>query len=129
MLYTLGANAVLVLHLAFILFAVAGGLLVLRWPRLMWVHLPAVAWAAAIEWFGWVCPLTPLENYLRGPAGGYEGGFIEHYLLPFIYPPGLTRDIQILLAVAVVAINLIVYYVLAVRWRRQAQRYKQGNKK
>ncbi|MDT8385960.1 MAG: DUF2784 domain-containing protein [Thiogranum sp.] len=123
MLYALGANAVLLLHLVFILFAVAGGLLVLRWPRLMWVHLPAVAWAAAIEWFGWVCPLTPLENYLRGP-GGYEGGFIEHYLLPFIYPPGLTRDIQILLAVAVVAINLIVYYVLAVRWHRQAQRLK-----
>ena len=102
----------------------AGGLLVPKWPRLMWLHLPAVAWAAVIEFFGWGCPLTPLENYLRGAAGAYEGGFIAHYLLPLIYPAEMTRGIQLLLGIAVVAINLIVYYVLAVR--RRARRDSQG---
>lgn len=120
MLNQLGADVVVILHLAFILFAAAGGLLVLRWPRLMWLHLPAVGWAAAIELFGWACPLTVLENRWRSAAGSYEGGFIAHYLLPIIYPPGLTRDMQIMLGVAVVAVNVIVYYVLAARRHRRS---------
>ncbi len=122
MLNQLGADLVVVLHLAFILCAVAGGLLVLQWPRLMWLHLPAVAWAAAIELFGWGCPLTVLENHWRGADGSYEGGFIAHYLLPVIYPPGLTRGMQMMLGVAVVVINLIVYYVLAARRHRRRRR-------
>lgn len=107
----MAADAVIALHLAFILFAVLGGVLVGRWPRLAWLHLPAFCWAAAIEFWGWICPLTPLENWLRerGGAGGYETGFIEHYLLPLIYPAALTREVQIVLGLLVVAINLSLY--------------------
>ncbi|MGQ0383500.1 MAG: DUF2784 domain-containing protein [Gammaproteobacteria bacterium] len=113
------ADAVLLLHLAFILFVVLGGVLVLRRPNLAWVHLPAVIWGAAIEFFGWSCPLTPLENRLRalGSEEGYSGGFIAHYLLPLIYPAGLTRGVQLALGAFVVAVNVAVYLLL---WRRQA---------
>lgn len=105
------ADAVLVLHLAFILFVVLGGFLLRRFPRLVWLHLPAVIWGAAIEFAGWICPLTPVENHLRRLAGqaGYEGGFIAHYLLPVIYPDGLTRETQWVLGAGVVAINLVAY--------------------
>ncbi len=109
--YRLLADLTLLLHLAFILFAVLGGLLVLRWRRLIWVHLTAVIWAALIEFAGWVCPLTPLENHFRRLAGqrGYEGGFIEHYLVRIIYPAGLTREMQIALGLFVLAVNLGIY--------------------
>ncbi len=119
MTYRLLADAVLVLHLAFILFVVLGGLLVLRAPRLAWLHLPTVAWAALIEFFGWICPLTPLENRLRELGGeqGYAGGFIAHYLTALIYPAGLTRNLQHLLGALVVAINLAVYLRLWLRRR------------
>lgn len=116
--YAALANLVLALHGAFVLFVVAGGLLALRWPRAAWVHLPAAAWGAGIELTGGICPLTPLENRLRELAGqaGYDGGFVEHYLLAAIYPDGLTRETQVVLGLAVLAINVAVY---AVAWRRQ----------
>ncbi len=118
MLYQALADAVLVLHLLFILFVVGGGFLLLRWPKLVWVHLPAALWGAAISFAGWICPLTPLENALRRAAGdvGYGGGFIEHYLLPAIYPAHLTSHIQTSLGLAVVVINLLIY---AWVWRRK----------
>jgi hypothetical protein len=110
-LFLIATDAVIAVHLAFILFAVLGGVLVGRWPRLAWLHLPACCWAAAIEFWGGTCPLTPLENWLRerGGAVGYETGFIEHYLLPLIYPAALTREVQIVLGLLVVAINLSLY--------------------
>ncbi len=124
MLFALLADAVVVVHAAFVVFAVAGGLLVLRWPRLGWAHLPAAAWAALIEFRGWICPLTPLENRLRRAAGGtgYETGFVEHYLTPVLYPEGLTRSHQVVLGFAVLAINLAVYLLLARRLARRRSR-------
>lgn len=118
--YPLLADAVLLFHLAFILFVVFGALLVRRFPRLVWLHLPAAAWGAAIEISGNVCPLTPLENHLRGMNGeaGYRGGFIEHYLLPVIYPHALTREMQIALGVGVVLINAAAYALLMRRRNR-----------
>ena len=113
------ADALLVLHGLFILFVLTGGALVWRWPRLAWMHLPAVAWAAWVAWAGWICPLTPLENALRHAAGqlGYSGGFVEHYLLGMIYPEGFTRGVQIGLGVFVAVLNLGVYALLIRAWR------------
>jgi hypothetical protein len=112
------ADVVLLLHGAFIAWVVLGGLAVLHWSRLAWLHLPAVAWGVWIELSGGLCPLTPLEQRLRLAAGeaGYAGGFIEHYLGALIYPAGLTRGTQWLLAGIVLAINLVAYAVL---WRRR----------
>ncbi len=112
------ADAVLVLHLAFIAFVVLGGWLVLRWPRLAWLHLPAVAWGVWISVAGRVCPLTPLENRLRALGGeaGYSGDFIEHYLTSLIYPANLTRGFQVALGLFVLAVNLVAYGLL---WRRR----------
>ena len=117
--YRLLADGVLLLHLLFILFVVLGGLLLLRWPKLVWLHLPTALWGAAIEFAGWICPLTPLENALRHAAGdaGYGGGFIEHYLVPTVYPAHLTSNIQVSLGVAVVLINLLIYAWVWRRWR------------
>ncbi len=108
------ADGVLIVHLAFILWVVLGGLLVLRWPRLAWLHLPAVAWGIYVELSGWICPLTPLENSLREAAGQstYSGGCIEHYLTALIYPDGLSRAIQFGLAALVVLINVTIYWLL-----------------
>jgi hypothetical protein len=115
------ADVVLVLHLAFIVFVVAGGLLALRWRWAPSLHLPTVLWGVWIEVSGGVCPLTPLENYLRGAADieGYSGGFIEQYLVPAVYPPALTEPLQLALAGAVVAINAGVYLWV---WRRRRRR-------
>lgn len=123
MAYRWLADLVLLLHLAFILFVTLGGLLVLRWPRLAWLHLPAAAWGAVIEFAGWICPLTPLEVGLRrsGGGAGYSGGFIERYLTAAIYPDGLTRGVQVALGLLVVAINVVVYLRLARRHRREAR--------
>jgi hypothetical protein len=120
MTYHLLADAVLVLHLLFILFVVLGGLLVLRWHWLAVFHLPAAIWGALIELTGWDCPLTAVEIGFRQHAGeaGYSGGFIEHYLMPVIYPQGLTRDIQLILAGIVIAINLAVYGWLVYQRRK-----------
>lgn len=117
MIFRLAADAVIVLHLAFIVFVGLGGFAVLRWPRLAYAHLPAVAWGALIEFAGWYCPLTPLEKRLRelGGEAGYEGGFIAHYLLPMLYPQGLTRGAQITIGVLVVAVNAAIYARLLAR--------------
>ena len=120
MLYALAADAVLLLHGAFIVFAVLGGLLV-RWRRHMAaVHLPAAGWAAAISFTGGVCPLTPLENALRLRAGEatYPGAFIEEYLLRLIYPPGLTTAVQLALGILVIAVNVAIYGWALRAWRR-----------
>lgn len=119
------ADLVLLLHAAFIVFVVLGGLVVFRHEWLAWLHLPAVAWAVYIEIAGSICPLTPLENYLREQAGGgaYETGFIEHYIAPLVYPAGLTPGIQYLLAAFVLAVNIPVYlYLLHTRKKRQPGR-------
>jgi uncharacterized protein DUF2784 len=105
------ADLVVLAHLAFILFTVFGGTLVLSWKRCIWVHVPAVVWAALIEFMGWVCPLTPLENWLReqGGGSGYRASFVEHHILPIIYPDSLARPSQVALGVVVLGINLGVY--------------------
>jgi hypothetical protein len=117
--FRLLADLVLGLHFLFVVFVVIGGVLVVRWPALAWVHLPAAIWGALIEFRGWICPLTPLEKALRERAGGagYEGGFIEHYLVPVLYPGELTREIQVALGAAVVAVNLVVYGYALRHWR------------
>jgi hypothetical protein len=109
--YRLAADLVVTLHLSFVLFVVLGGLLVLRWRRLFWVHLPCAIWGALIELTPLTCPLTRFEKSLRQAAGvaGYEGGFINHYIMPVLYPAGLTRGWSIVLGVAVVLINLAIY--------------------
>ncbi|HYO27356.1 MAG TPA: DUF2784 domain-containing protein, partial [Azonexus sp.] len=121
MIYHTLANAVLVLHLAFIVFVVLGAALSWRFPRLRWLHFVALAWAAFIEFSGGICPLTPLENRLRRMAGGegYGGGFIAHYLMPIIYPQGLTREWQMVLGVAVIVINLAAYAAIHYAGRRR----------
>jgi len=110
-LESLLADFVLLLHLAFIVFILLGGLAVAKSPRLLWLHLPAALWGVLIELMGWVCPLTPLENWLRRGAGeqGYTETFVEHYILPLVYPAGLTRNIQLVLAIIVVVVNVLVY--------------------
>lgn len=118
MAYRVLADLVLVVHLVFILFAALGGLLFVRKRWIAWIHLPTALWAALIEFAGWYCPLTPLENWLRVYGGdqGYEHGFIEHYLLPIVYPGSLTREIQIALGVLVVVVNALLYWWA---WRRR----------
>jgi hypothetical protein len=120
------ADSIVVVHLAFVAFVVAGGLLVLRWPRLAWLHVPAVVWGAYAELTATVCPLTPLENHFRhragtggGGGGGYAGGFVEHYVMPVLYPAGLTPEHQVWLGVLVVGLNAIVYGALVVHGRRR----------
>ena len=114
MAYRLLADAVVLVHTAFVAFVVLGGFLAWRWSRIAWLHVPCALWGAVIEYQGWVCPLTPLENDLRRRAGlaGYAGGFVEHYVLPVLSPAGLTRPVQALLGTLVVVVNLIAYGVL-----------------
>ena len=121
MFWRMAVDALVVIHLGFILFVMLGGLLLLRWPRLIWLHVPAVAWGVIVECLHLGCPLTPWENQLRRMAGqaGYEGGFIEHYLIPLIYPAGLTPAIQLWLGAIVVLVNAAVYAWLIGRWRRK----------
>ena len=109
--YPVLADLVVLLHVVFVVFAVLGGFLAVRWPRLIWIHLPAVIWAAIVEFCGWICPLTPLENWLRRKGGesGYASDFIAHYIFPVLYPENLTQEIQIALGVFVVLINLAIY--------------------
>ena len=117
MLWRVLADAVVVLHLLFVVFAVLGGLLALRWRWIPFVHLAALAWAAWVEFSGAICPLTPLENQLRtwGGEAGYGGGFIEHYLLPMLYPESLTRELQFWLGASLVAFNVLVYAIVIAR--------------
>ena len=119
MLYRLLADFLVILHLLFILFGLLGGLLFFwrRWTILL--HLPSAIWISVIEFQGWICPLTPLENRLRlaGGAAGYRGGFVEQYLIPIIYPPGLTRDIQLVLGVLAIGLNVAVYFFVIRSWK------------
>lgn len=117
MAYLALADLVAVIHALFVLFVVLGGWLALRWRWLPWLHLPALAWGAAVELGGWICPLTPLENWLRQAGGeaGYGTDFIGQYLLPLLYPPALTRALQMALGGAVLAANGVIYGLL---WRR-----------
>jgi Protein of Unknown function (DUF2784) len=119
-IYRILASLLLTIHLAFVLFVVLGGLLVLKWPRVAWAHLPAATWGVLIEYSGWICPLTPLENWLRAQGGesGYAGGFVEHYLLRTLYPEGLTRRDQLVLGTLVLAINVAAYAAVVARKRR-----------
>lgn len=116
------ADFIVLLHFAFVLFVVFGGLLALRWPRSTWLHLPAVVWGILIEFTGWICPLTPLENRLRRAHGeaGYQGDFVARYILRALYPEGLTRTDQLLLGGVALAINVAVYTLVLVRHRRSA---------
>lgn len=120
MLYRLLADATVVLHLGFVVFVIGGAALVWRYPKLAWLHVPAALWGAFIEFAGWICPLTPLENWLRKQGGGqtYADGFVEHYLMPVLYPQSLTRETQWLLGGAVVLINVIFYMLILRRIRR-----------
>jgi hypothetical protein len=120
MLYRILADLVVILHLAFVLFVVLGSLLALRWRRCAWIHIPAALWGAFIEFAGWVCPLTPLENWFRekGGASGYSPSFIEHYLVSLLYPTSLTRELQIALGLFALVVNLGVYGWL---WRKAAK--------
>jgi Protein of Unknown function (DUF2784) len=111
------ADLVLVVHLAFVLFVVLGGLLVLRRPWIAWLHIPAAIWGLLIEYTGWICPLTPLENSFRMQGGdaGYSGGFIEHYIHALLYPAGLTRSSQVVLGSIALILNLAAYGILISR--------------
>lgn len=114
------ADALVLAHLLFIAFVVGGGFLLLRWPRLAWLHLPAAVWGVAVEMLGWICPLTPLENHFRrlGGGSGYSGDFVERYLIPLIYPEQLSRSDQFVLGAAVLALNLLAY---GLAWRKHSR--------
>ena len=122
--YALFADLILIFHLAFIVFIVVGGLTVLYWPRMIWLHLPAAAWGVLIELAGWICPLTPLESWLRVKAGqeGFSETFVERYLLPIIYPDELTRNVQLVLAAVVFVVNGTIY---ALVWRARRTHERQ----
>ena len=119
MIYRALADFVVLLHMAFVLFAALGSVLVFKWRRVAWFHIPAALWAALIEFVGWVCPLTPLENWLRrrGGQAGYQTGFIERYLLPVIYPAPFSRSLHVVLGFLVLCVNLAIYWWI---WRRSA---------
>lgn len=119
MIYRALADFVLLLHMAFVLFAALGGVLAFKWRRVTWFHIPAALWATLIELIGWECPLTPLENWLRRKGGeaGYQTGFIERYLLPLIYPAPFPRTLHVVLGLLVLGVNLAIYWSL---WRHSA---------
>jgi hypothetical protein len=121
MVFRLLADLTVVLHVAFVVFVVLGGVLVLRWPRMAWVHLPAAAWGAWVEFADWLCPLTPLENWLRvqGAGAAYTSSFIEHYLVPLLYPASLSRHLQYALGALVLLVNAIIYAFVVVRRARE----------
>jgi Protein of Unknown function (DUF2784) len=120
LIYRRLADLVLVVHLGFVLFVVLGGLVVLKWPRVAWLHVPAAAWGVLIEYTAWICPLTPLENSfrVRGGQAGYGSGFIEHYIQPLLYPAGLTRGTQIVVGSLALLVNLSAYGVVIARRKR-----------
>jgi hypothetical protein len=119
MIFVILADAILVLHLAFVLFVIGGGLLSFKWPRAVWIHVPAMMWGALVEFMGWICPLTPLEQWLlvKGGETGYQGDFLSHYLFRILYPAGLTWDTQFTLGILVLIANTAIYVWLAHRSR------------
>ena len=120
MLYQILADFIVILHFAFIVFVLGGGILVIKWRWIIWLHIPAVIWGALISFFGWICPLTPIENMLRQVGRGeeYLTGFIEHYLLPVIYPSGLDRKMYIVMGIFVLVFNLAIYALLIAKFKR-----------
>ena len=127
MLVNFAADLIVLLHFLFILFVVLGGVLVLKRRWIAWLHIPCAIWGVLIEFFGWICPLTPLENKLRieATSSGYSGGFIDHYIMPIVYPSGLTRGMQLVLGVSVIAFNIFVYGLVI--FRPSGRRRKQEN--
>jgi len=123
MLFRLLADLVVLAHLAFVAFVILGGLLAFRFRSLLWAHVPAVIWAGVVELSGSTCPLTPLENWLRERGGGrgYRGDFIEHYVLPLLYPESLTRETQVALGLGALALNGVLYGALYRRKRRKGR--------
>ncbi|OGB25807.1 MAG: hypothetical protein A3I66_05405 [Burkholderiales bacterium RIFCSPLOWO2_02_FULL_57_36] len=122
MMYRLLADFVLIIHFAFVVFALLGGLLVLRYRKILWWHIVALCWGVAVQWADWICPLTPLENYFRriGGESGYAGGFIEHFVLKVLYPENLTLELRYVLGAVLIAVNIAVYlYVIFDRRRRR----------
>jgi len=113
MLYQLLANAVIIIHVGFVAFVVLGGFLAWRWQRVAWLHIPTALYGVTIEFVGWVCPLTPLENHFRGLAGrsGYTGGFVEHYIIPVLYPTDWTVSLRVILGTLVLFVNALAYGV------------------
>ena len=123
MIYRLAADLLVVLHILFVLFVLFGGLLALRWRWVWPVHLLSAAWGALIEFKGWICPLTPLENSMRqlGGESGYTGGFIENYLVPIVYPGNLTQELQYLFGAIVIILNIVIYIFVVNRFRKRKQ--------
>ena len=124
MLNHYAADLVVLIHFCFILFVIFGGFLVIKGRKLIWLHLPAAVWGALIEFFGWVCPLTVVENRLRqaNDGGTYSTGFIEHYIIPLIYPAGLTPDIQLILGTIVVVVNFFAYILVFKKMKNHGER-------
>ena len=121
MIYSFLADLLVLFHLVFILYVIAGALLIFKWPKTLWLHLPACFWGMTVEFTGWICPLTPWEIRLRRLAGeeGYTGSFIEHYLIPIIYPSGLTREVQMVLGGTVLIVNLSLYTLILIKRRNR----------
>lgn len=121
MIYSFLADLLVVFHLVFILYVIAGALLIIKWPKTLWLHLPSCFWGMTVEFTGWICPLTPWEIQLRRLAGeeGYTGSFIEHYLIPIIYPSGLTREVQMVLGGTVLIVNLSLYTLILIKRRNR----------
>ena len=128
MIYRLAADAVVIFHFCFVAFVVTGGLIVLRWRRVAWLHLPAVAWGVYVEFSGRLCPLTPLENSLRewGGRDTYQEGFVDHYIMPVLYPEGLTHELQIWIGCAIFLINAVCYSVFLYRYQAARRRAASG---
>ncbi len=121
MIYSFLADLLVVFHLVFILYVIAGALLIFKWPKTLWLHLPSCFWGMTVEFAGWICALTPWEIRLRRLAGeeGYTGSFIEHYLIPIIYPSGLTREVQMVLGGTVLIVNLSLYTLILIKSRKR----------
>ena len=121
MIYSFLSDLLVVFHLVFILYVMAGALLIFKWQKALWLHLPACFWGITVEFTGWICPLTPWEIQLRRLAGeeGYTGSFIEQYLIPIIYPSGLNREIQMLLVSTVLIVNLSLYILILIKRRKR----------
>jgi len=118
----LAVDTIVVLHFSFVLFVLFGALLLLKWRWLIWLHIPALIWGILVELNGWFCPLTPLENRLREHAGlgQYHGDFVMHYIMPVLYPVSLTRNLQILFGMIVIAVNIFIYvYIFLIRQRKR----------
>ncbi len=124
MLFQILADLVVIIHFAFVIFVVGGGLFALKWRKAIFLHLPAAIWGALIEFAGWICPLTPLENWLRrqGGARDYPGDFVNHYIMPILYLQGLTRGVQVVLGMLVIVINIVIYGCLV--WKKDHHFHK-----